>query len=85
MTFGEMLRGRREEKGLSRESLSQASGIPFGTIHNYEIGRRSPSFTNVVKLAAALGMDCRAFSGCSDVAEEPEPEKPAPKKKPKKK
>jgi transcriptional regulator with XRE-family HTH domain len=68
MRFGEMLRDQRERKGLSRRQLAEQSLVPFGTIHGYEDGRRAPSFANVVKLAAALGVDCTAFSGCEDVA-----------------
>lgn len=70
MNFGESLRSRREELGLSRQSLADASGVPFGTIHGYEDGRRAPSFENVVKLAAALGVSCEAFAGCVDVTGE---------------
>ena len=69
MTFGERLRQEREAKGLTREALAAASGVPFGTIHGYEIGRRWPSFTNVVKLAAALGLTCEAFAGSTDIAD----------------
>lgn len=87
MTFGERLRELREAKGLSREALASASGVPFGTIHGYEIGRRAPSLAATLKLAKALGVECTAFADCSDVVAEVEPEqtpKPAPKKKPKK-
>ncbi|MBY0512556.1 MAG: helix-turn-helix domain-containing protein [Gemmataceae bacterium] len=84
MTFGEKLRELREAKGLSRQALADASGVTFATIHGYEIGRRSPSFNNVVLLARSLGLDCTAFGQCDDIgqpAAEPEPEKPAPKKR----
>lgn len=89
MTFGEALRREREAKGLTREGLAELSGVTFGSIHGYEFGRRAPSFTNVVKLAAALGLTCQAFAGCSDVAtpddgeSEPPAKKPAPPSKPK--
>jgi transcriptional regulator with XRE-family HTH domain len=83
MNFGEKLRGLREAKGLPRQALAETSGVTFATIHGYEMGRRSPSFTNVVKLAAALGVDCSAFSECEDVAAG-EAEKPAAKRKRKK-
>ena len=77
MTFGELLREKREAAGLSRRQLSEASGVPFGTVHHYEDGRRAPSFANVVRLANALGLDCTAFSGCEDVTAEKEPDPPA--------
>lgn len=84
MTFAEKLRELRDAKGLSEAKLAEASGIPFGTVHVYAIGRRKPSFASVVKLAKALGVTCEAFGECSDlIGEEPSPEKPVLKKKPK--
>jgi transcriptional regulator with XRE-family HTH domain len=83
MTFGEKLRELREGKELSRQALADASGVTFATIHGYEMGRRSPSLSNTVALAKALGVTCEAFSGCEDVtgaAEEPAPKKGGKKK-----
>jgi hypothetical protein len=55
----------RELKGeMSEADLAKASGLPYATVHNYILGRRKPSFEAVVKLAAALGTDCRAFAEC---------------------
>jgi transcriptional regulator with XRE-family HTH domain len=85
MTFGEKLRDLREKAQLTREALAEASGIPFGTIHGYEIGRRAPAFAAVIKLAKALGVDCTAFAGCDDVqdeaAEKPEAREKSAKKR----
>ncbi len=80
MTFAEKLRELRDAKGLSEAKLAEASGIPFGTVHVYAIGRRKPSFASVVKLAKALGVSCEAFAGCDDIVGEEEDEPPAPKK-----
>ena len=84
MTFAEKLRELRDAKGLSEAKLAAASGIPFGTVHVYSIGRRKPSFAAVVKLAKALGVTCEAFAECDDIAtdeEQPAAEKPTAKKK----
>jgi len=71
MKFHERL---RELKGdMSEAALSKASGLPYATIHNYILGRRRPLFGAVVKLAAALGTTCEAFSGCDDLDEAPVP------------
>lgn len=81
MKFGEKLRGLREAKGLTREQLADLSVVPSGTVHGYEIGRRAPSFANVLALAKALGVTCEAFSECEDVKPEAEePKKPTSKK-----
>jgi transcriptional regulator with XRE-family HTH domain len=85
MKFAEKMRELRDAKGLSEAKLAEASGVPFGTIHEYGLGRRKPSFAAVVKIAKALGVDCTAFAGCGDVNEaEPEAEKPAKKRRGKK-
>lgn len=77
MTFAAMIRKLREEKSVSEVKLAELSGIPYGTIHTYVMGRRKPSFASVVKIARALGVTCEAFADCEDIAEE---EKPSPKK-----
>jgi transcriptional regulator with XRE-family HTH domain len=85
MTFAEKLRELRDAAGLSEAKLAEASGVPFGTLHNYAIGRRPPPFGAVIRLARVLGVTCEAFAACEDVAgDEPEPKKSAPKKAPKK-
>jgi transcriptional regulator with XRE-family HTH domain len=80
MTFAEKLRELRDVKGLSEARLAEASGLPFGTVHVYGLGRRRPSFAAVVRLARALGVSVEAFAGCDDVTGEPEAE-PARKRR----
>jgi transcriptional regulator with XRE-family HTH domain len=81
MKFADRLRELRTAKGLSEAALAEASGIPFGTVHDYGLGRRMPSLPVAVKLARALGVDCTAFAECEDVGGEAEPEKPKRKGK----
>jgi transcriptional regulator with XRE-family HTH domain len=81
MTFGQKLRELREAKGLSREALAQASGVPFGTIHGYEISRRAPALAATIKLAKALGVDCTAFADCDDIDGSKPAKKPTAKKR----
>lgn len=80
MTFAEKLRELRDSKGISEAKLAEASGVPFGTVHEYGLGRRKPSLTAAVKLAAALGVSCEAFAQCDDVTGE-EPERSLGKRK----
>jgi transcriptional regulator with XRE-family HTH domain len=68
MTFAQRLRQLRDNAGLSEAKLAKASGVPFATLHDYGGGRRMPSFSNVVKIAAALGATCEAFADCEDIA-----------------
>jgi transcriptional regulator with XRE-family HTH domain len=61
MWFAERLRDLRQAAGLSEAKLARKVGVPFDTVHGYGLGRRTPSFPAVLKLAAALGVDCTAF------------------------
>jgi transcriptional regulator with XRE-family HTH domain len=80
MRFSELLRTKREGAGLTQEALARLADTSVGNVRNYEQGIRFPSFPIVVKLAAALGVDCTAFSACDDVAGGGDEEKPAVKK-----
>ncbi len=77
MTFAEKLRQLRDGAGLSEAKLADASGLTFASVHGYGLGRRTPSFPAVVKIARALGVTCEAFADCEGMAES---ERPAPKK-----
>ncbi len=61
MSFAHRLRELREEKGLSREDLSQLCGLGRGTVRDYEQGRREPTLQSPFKLADALGVRVEHF------------------------
>jgi transcriptional regulator with XRE-family HTH domain len=65
-TFAERLRELREKAGLTQTQLAEASGLPLGSIRNYEQGQREPYWAVVFKLAAALGASADAFAVCVD-------------------
>jgi transcriptional regulator with XRE-family HTH domain len=65
MTFAERLSELRKKAGkMSEATLAESSGVPFTAIREYAMGRRKPTFETVVKLAAALNVDCTAFADC---------------------
>lgn len=55
--FGDALRKRRKQLGLSQEALSFRAGLHRNYISDIERGLKSPSLRVIVKLAEALGMD----------------------------
>ncbi len=55
--IGEEVRRRREDLGLTGAQLAERSGMAPSAISQIETGRRIPSSTSVIKLAAALGID----------------------------
>jgi transcriptional regulator with XRE-family HTH domain len=60
-TFGERLKAHRETAGLSQPQLAERSGVPVGTIRDYEQGRRAPLLETAAKLARALKQPLEDF------------------------
>ncbi len=55
--LGEALRTLRAEAGLSQEELADAANTDLTQIGGIERGVRNPSFTTLLRLAAALETD----------------------------
>lgn len=73
MKFPEMLRGLRERGSLTQQSLSDRSGIPIGTIRNWEQGQRLPSLPQAVQLARSLDVSLDVFAECDEFKSEADP------------
>ena len=56
-TFGERVRAKREELGLSQEALAHQTGVHWTFLGQVERGRRNLSLHNTLKIAAGLGVD----------------------------
>lgn len=52
--FGQNVRGRRQELGLSQEDLAHRAGMHFTAISKLERGEREPRLHTIVAVAAAL-------------------------------
>ena len=61
MSFGDMLKDIRKQKGMTQAGLAKAAGVPVGTIRDYEQGKRDPLLSNAQKLAAALRVSVDVF------------------------
>ena len=62
MGFGARLRELRKTKGLTQEAVARAADLSHSFIAKLEQTESDPSWTTVQKLAAALGVDCTAFT-----------------------
>jgi transcriptional regulator with XRE-family HTH domain len=61
LTFGQLLRGIRDEKGITQQALADASGLSRVEIARLETDVRAPSWETVKSLCRALGVGCDAF------------------------
>jgi DNA-binding XRE family transcriptional regulator len=61
LSFPARLRELRETAGLTQGQLAERAGVQRGAVARWELGTREPSWSNVVALAGALGVDCNAF------------------------
>lgn len=55
--FGDRVRQRRLELGLTQEGLAQAASLNRTYIGSLETGQRNPSLDLIARLAFALGCD----------------------------
>lgn len=55
--FGERLRAQRLSLGWSQMRLAEEAGLHFTYVSSVERGERNISLLNIVRLAAALGVD----------------------------
>lgn len=60
-TFGEKLKDRRNELGLSQDALARMCGISARSVYGYESGEKEPRRSTVIKLANALSVSDRYF------------------------
>lgn len=62
--FGEKIRKRRKELGLTRKTLGAVLGVHYTSIRDWENGRSQPLAGSFLKLCLALEMDLRDFDKC---------------------
>lgn len=63
MNISEILANLLREKNLKQADLSRLTGIPTSLISNYIKGIKSPTLTNSIKLAEALGVSVDELAG----------------------
>ncbi len=63
MNIGERIKDIRKKKGMTQAQLAAASDVATISIHQYEAGKRQPRFSQVEKIAAALGVSAAYLLG----------------------
>lgn len=57
--LGGVLRGLREERGISQEALAVHAGLTGGTLTRLELGQSDPSWSTIRAVAKALDVRLR--------------------------
>jgi transcriptional regulator with XRE-family HTH domain len=65
--LGRAVQAIRAERGISQVRLAANTGFMQSWISNTEHGRRNPSWTNVVRLAAGLGVSVAELASRAEV------------------
>jgi transcriptional regulator with XRE-family HTH domain len=76
--FGARLKELREQRGWSQKEVAVRAGLGQRSVSSWEQYAREPSWSNVVALAEALGVDCLAF--LQEPAERPATPRGRPRK-----
>lgn len=61
ISFADLVREKREAKGISREELAAYSGITYITIRNVENHKYPPTFETMLRLSASLNINPKKF------------------------
>lgn len=62
-TFGKNLKTFRALARMTQSDLANAASITRAAVNNYELGRSEPSFENLCRMAAALGVEITDLVG----------------------
>jgi transcriptional regulator with XRE-family HTH domain len=60
--FNDRLRSLREAAGMTQEGLARAAQLSVSSVAKLERGGMDPSWSTVLRLAAALGVTVQAFA-----------------------
>jgi transcriptional regulator with XRE-family HTH domain len=56
LALGQAVKARRQELGVTQETLANDTGIHQRYLSNVETGKRNPSYGSLRRLAAGLGL-----------------------------
>jgi transcriptional regulator with XRE-family HTH domain len=72
--FGQMIRTKRIELGLTQQFVSDATDVYLATLWNYELGGREPKLSRAVQICRVLDISpdemFAAFEGENDNAKD---------------
>lgn len=66
MTFGQRLRSIRKNRNATQADVESTTGIPQTTLSRWETDKAEPVASDIVKLAAALGVTIAELLDATD-------------------
>lgn len=57
--IGKLVKHKRQQLGLSQDDFSEKAGLHRTYISQFELGLRNPTFTTLVKICDALGVELK--------------------------
>src|SRR5262245_27694797 len=79
-SFGAILKRERTARGWTQVQLADYSGVPIGTVRDYEQDKRDPGLGAAKKLAQAIGVSLDVLAGICEASGSPPPENKKPGK-----
>lgn len=73
VVIAERIKDARNAKDITQQEFAELLGVCRSTIANYELGRRTPSLEEVVKIAEILGVDANYLLGIEKENEDKQP------------
>ncbi|TIC86704.1 helix-turn-helix domain-containing protein [Nocardioides sp. GY 10113] len=82
LELGRAIAARREELGMSRKELAQATGLSYPYIAQIETGYRLPSTKHQVALSRTLGLSLDELFGTAEAHPDIPPSTSSPRQRP---
>lgn len=73
--LGQVLRHAREERGMTQDSLAEATDLSKKYISNIERGKSNPSYDVLYRLVSALNISADIFFNVCDIGPEADEQK----------
>ena len=81
LELGRTIAARRDELGMSRKELAEATGLSYPYIAQIETGYRMPAAKHQIPLARALGLSLDELFGTEEDLQPANPRRPEPRRR----
>jgi len=72
MSYGQLIRSIRKQRGMTQEQFAKQCGLATITIRQYENEKRTPSFEQLLRISSAVNLTISEFLQLRPVVDTPE-------------